>query len=86
MARGFKTGGRTKGTPNRVTSQTREALQVLVHSLIQDLTERTQEKEWFEGLSSLSKEEKVNLLPKLLPFVLPRIQEAEQVQEDTLTL
>lgn len=86
MARGFKTGGRIKGTPNKVTAQTRQTLQTLVEALIQDISESIEQEGLFTIKQSLSPQEKVLLLPRLLPYVLPRIQETEQVQEDTLTL
>ena len=38
MAYGRKTGGRTKGTPNKVTSEVKSKLQLLIDNTIEDLS------------------------------------------------
>lgn len=75
MAQGFKTGGRQKGTPNKVTTQTKETLSSLVERLSEDILDQ---------VDSLSLEDKVSLLPRLLPFIIPRpqaISEGDQNQK-----
>lgn len=37
MAKGFKTGGRAKGTPNKTTGRIREAFQMLIEGEIEEL-------------------------------------------------
>lgn len=58
-----KTGGRKAGTPNKVTAKVREDIQRLIDALSSDVEQE---------LQSLSLQEKANLLPKLLSFVLPK--------------
>ena len=58
-----KTGGRKQGTPNKLTAKVREDIQRLIEGLSSDV-----EKE----LQSLTLQEKAQLLPKLLSFVLPK--------------
>ena len=60
-----KTGGRTKGTPNRVTISLRK----FVANLIDD--NRGQIK---KDLKSLKPKERLVLLEKLMQYVLPKIQ------------
>lgn len=60
-----KTGGRTKGTPNRVTI----SLRTFVANLIDD--NRRQIK---KDLKSLKPKERLVLLEKLMQYVLPKIQ------------
>ncbi len=38
MAYGIKTGGRTKGTPYKVTSEVKSKLQLLIDNTIEDLS------------------------------------------------
>ena len=63
---GKKFGGRTKGTPNRTTSETKE--------LIKDIVNK--ELEWLPKLlMKLEPNERINAIAKLLPYVLPKQQE-----------
>ena len=63
MATGTKTGGRTKGTPNRTTAETKELLQTIVGKELNKL-----------GLllAKLEPLERVNAIAKLLPYIIPR--------------
>jgi hypothetical protein len=63
MAKGKKTGGRKKGTPNRITGATRDILKDVVERELQGLEER---------LEQLTAKERVEVLTKLLPYVTPR--------------
>lgn len=65
---GQKFGGRTKGTPNKTTKELKEALQSIVNAEIKALPAL---------LSELETKDRLNLLTKLLPFVLPK--ESEQM-------
>jgi hypothetical protein len=61
---GQKTGGRTAGTPNRVTSELRKTLKVIIAAELDDLP---------TTLSELPARERLELLIKLLPFALPKV-------------
>jgi len=61
---GKKYGGRQKGTPNRLTKELRSVLKDLLYDEIETLKER---------LDALEPKERVELLVKLMPFVLPKV-------------
>ena len=61
-----KTGGRTKGTPNKTTAETKQALQNVLSKQI-DMLQAT--------LNKLEPVDKVNALAKLLPYILPKQQD-----------
>jgi hypothetical protein len=61
---GKKTGGRVAGTPNKVTSELRKTLKAIVAS----------ELELLPGtLAELPPRERLDLLIKLLPFCMPKV-------------
>jgi len=64
---GMKTGGRQKGTPNKITADIREKLGGVVHSQLVKIIES--DSEWV----GLPLEARIKLLEKLLPYVLPRV-------------
>lgn len=66
MGKRIKTGGRTKGTPNRTTSETKEILQKIVNKEIDNLSQL---------LERLEPNERVNALSKLLPYIVPKQSE-----------
>jgi hypothetical protein len=70
-----KTGGRQKGTPNHLTAKVKET----IHSLTETLTE-----EVLKDFQSLTTSQKANLLPKLLPFILPKETEAQNQSQSPL--
>ena len=57
----MKKGGRTKGTPNVLTSTVREKIQQILNNCIDNL-----------DLNELSNREKIELIGKLLPFITPK--------------
>lgn len=63
---GKKFGGRTKGTPNRTTAETKQALQNVLSKQIDSLQ---------TTLNKLSAVDRVNALSKLLPYILPKQQD-----------
>jgi hypothetical protein len=64
MARGKKTGGRDKGTPNKLTSETRN----IIHSLLSEELPNLR-----KYISQVEKPElKAKLLIDLLPYDLPK--------------
>lgn len=60
-----KSGGREKGTPNKITAEIRQILKNMVDSELSYIS---------ANIDSLSLESRVNLLTKLLPYTLPKIQ------------
>lgn len=64
MANGWKTGGRKAGTPNRVTNDLREALQGVLETEIGLIPKH---------LAELDTRDRLAVLVKLLPYVLPRV-------------
>jgi hypothetical protein len=68
MATGKKTGGRSKGTPNRTTAETKELLQKIVNKEIDSLSLL---------LEQLEPNERVNALSKLLPYIVPKQNEVK---------
>jgi hypothetical protein len=62
---GKKYGGRVVGTPNKLTTELRSLLKNVVHREIELLTEH---------LSKLDVSERLDLLIKLLPFAVPKVE------------
>ena len=78
MAKGIKTGGRTKGTPNKLTSEIKETLKDVLSNEIENLPHR---------LSELDVKDRLDVLVKLIPYILPK--ENEQMnfeQKQTIIL
>ena len=57
----MKKGGRTKGTPNVLTSTVRERIKLILDNCLDNL-----------NLTTLTNRERVELISKLLPYVTPR--------------
>ena len=64
MAKGFKTGGRELGTPNKTTSELRKVLKYMVDDELQNLQ---------DNINELEPKERIELLIKLLPYVMPKV-------------
>ena len=61
-----KTGGRSKGTPNRITRELRKDLKSILESEINQIPEL---------LSQIKNpERKLNFILKLMPYVLPKMK------------
>ena len=65
MAIGQKTGGRQKGTPNKLTKE----LRAILKSIIADELNRIP-----ETLESLEPKERLLTVIKLLPYILPQVK------------
>jgi hypothetical protein len=63
---GKKTGGRVAGTPNKVTSELRKTLKGIVASELESLP---------GTLGELPPRERLDLLIKLLPFCMPKVNQ-----------
>lgn len=68
---GQKFGGRAKGTPNKLTADIRDLISEFVRGEIDHLE---------RGSLTLSTKERIDMIAKLLPYVLPKIS------EDALTI
>ena len=69
---GNKFGGRTKGTPNKLTSEIKEKLSSIISEAIDSL-----------DLETMSKAEKLKLIQLGLPYIItkPQIEEPQQEQQ-----
>lgn len=65
MAIGIKTGGRTKGTPNKTTKEIRNVLKSVIDNEIQNIETSLQE---------IPAKERLEILIKLIPYVLPKVE------------
>lgn len=65
MAKGVKTGGREKGTPNKLTKELRKALKDLLYQELENLPEH---------LNSLEPKDRLEILIKLLPYAIPKVE------------
>lgn len=72
-----KTGGRKKGTPNKTTSD----LKKWIFEFVNDNME-----EFKSEFASMDTEDKINIIMKLLPFVLPKQTETKINVDEELTL
>lgn len=63
MAHGYKTGGRSKGTPNKLTQESKEILNCIVNKEIANLPKL---------LDELSPEKRAGILTRLMPYVIPK--------------
>lgn len=57
-----KTGGRKVGSVNKVTATIRERLELILNECFEDL-----------NIQELSKREKIELIGKILPFLVPKL-------------
>jgi hypothetical protein len=63
MAKGIKTGGRQKGTPNRTTKETREALKQIIDDELESLPKL---------MEAMKPYQRADVLTKLIQYVLPK--------------
>lgn len=73
---GKKYGGRSKGTPNRTTAETKDLLQKIVGKELDKLG---------KILEQLEPIERVNAISKLLPYILPKQSEVAVTNKDEMT-
>lgn len=68
--------GRPKGTPNRVTSTIRS----WIVDLINDNREQIQ-----KDLKALDTKDRLSFIEKLLPYILPKVERADEVEGAAFT-
>ena len=64
MANGYKTGGRQRGTPNRITTRVREYVSEIIEMELDNVPKL---------LDQLEPKERLEILIKLLPYATPKI-------------
>ena len=71
-----KTGGRELGTPNKITSEVKEVLKKIIENQLETLE---------EDLKTLSTKDRLEILVKLLPYIIPKEEtvthQFEQVEQ-----
>jgi vacuolar-type H+-ATPase subunit E/Vma4 len=65
MAKGYKTGGRQRGTTNKVTKELKELLSELLENEFSSLSEK---------LNGMETKDRLDFLVKLLPYALPKYE------------
>tara|TARA_B100000287_G_C20255767_1_gene631935 strand:- start:201 stop:440 length:240 start_codon:yes stop_codon:yes gene_type:complete len=75
--KGIKTGGRTKGTPNKITNEIRKKLKNIVDNEL-DILE--------ESIKHLDSKERLEILIKLIPYVVPKVQTVSSKEGEPLQL
>jgi len=72
---GKKYGGREKGTPNRLTKELRTILKDVLYNELEGIEEL---------LDSLEPKERLELVIKVLPFVLPKVDKIEHTYNEPI--
>lgn len=72
MARGVKTGGRQKGTTNKITKDLRQLLKDFVSGELNNIDNL---------LTQVEPKDRLELLVKLLPYTLPRYEQVAVADE-----
>tara|TARA_B100000780_G_scaffold243031_1_gene186103 strand:- start:17 stop:262 length:246 start_codon:yes stop_codon:yes gene_type:complete len=72
---GIKHGGRKKGTPNRMTKELRSILKDMMYQEIENIQ---------DNLDQLNPKERLELLIKLMPFVLPKTTSISHASNEPL--
>ena len=62
---GMKYGGRQKGTPNKLTKEIRTVLKDLIFEELDEIKEH---------LDSLEPKQRIEIVIKLIPYVLPKVE------------
>ena len=65
MAKGEKTGGRVKGTPNRLTKELRTVLKDVIYRELESIEGR---------MDKLTARERIEITIKLMPYVFPKME------------
>lgn len=65
MAKGFKTGGREQGTPNKLTKELRAALKNILAKELETIPKH---------LEKLEPKDRLEIIVKLMPYAMPKIE------------
>jgi len=72
---GNKYGGRQKGTPNRMTKELRTLLKDILYQELEQVRER---------LELLEPKERIELLIKLMPYIIPKVTSISHTTNEPL--
>ena len=72
---GKKYGGRQKGTPNKLTKELRTLLKDIMYDELEGLQ---------EYLGTLNPKDRVELLIKLMPYILPKVTSISHITNEPL--
>ena len=72
---GKKYGGRVKGTPNRMTKELRSVLKDILYQELEEVQER---------FKLLEPKERIELVIKLMPYVLPKVTNISHTTNEPL--
>ena len=72
---GKKYGGRTKGTPNKLSTEIKESLSLLISEAVSSL-----------DINAMSKSEKLKLIQLGLPYIVTKAQTEEVLEEQKFTV
>ncbi|MDA8707264.1 hypothetical protein N9L97_02975 [Cyclobacteriaceae bacterium] len=72
---GKKYGGREKGTPNRLTKELRSVLKDIVYQELEKIEEH---------LNELGPKERLELVLKLMPYTLPKVNNISHTTNEPL--
>ncbi|HAQ70646.1 MAG TPA: hypothetical protein DCR48_06695 [Flavobacteriales bacterium] len=72
---GIKYGGRDKGTPNRLTKELRLVLKDVIYNELEHIEDR---------LGQLEPKQRIELLIKLIPYALPKLETISHTQNEPL--
>ena len=75
MAKGYKSGGRKKGTPNKLTKELRVVLKDAVFNELESIEEK---------LDQLDPKERVEMIIKLMPYALPKVTSISHTTNEPL--
>jgi len=76
MAKGIKTGGRDQGTPNLLTKEMRAILKSVIAMELETLP---------DTLTKLEPEKRLEVIIKLLPYILPKVETVQMSSGEPLT-
>ena len=72
---GIKHGGRQKGTPNKMTKELRSVLKDILYQELEEVQER---------FNLLEPKERIELLIKLMPYILPKVTSISHMTNEPL--
>jgi len=72
---GNKYGGRQKGTPNRMTKELRVLLKDIIYQELEEVNER---------FSLLEPKQRIELIIKLMPYILPKVNSISHTTNEPL--
>ena len=70
-----KTGGRQKGTQNKVTKDLKPILQTLLQKELKNLPQL---------ITQLEPKERVDAITKLLPYIIPKMKQVDNVNNEAI--